>query len=161
MIYSADIMLLVVNHIISDNPKLYSCKFEGGVFMQTINITAQYPIVITPKIEECRRFYTENFGFDTIFESDWYIQLKHKAGIELAFMSLNLSNQPEFLHPEFNRKGIIVTFEVINAKEEYEKAEKIEGLQIVFQYKEEEWGQKHFILKDPAGIFLDIVQQLS
>lgn len=129
--------------------------------MQTIDITMQYPVVITARLEECKNFYVKNFGFDVLFESDWYVQMRHKSGIELAFMKPNLSNQPEFLHSEFGRKGIIITFEVKNAKEEYEKAEKLGDLQIILQYVEEEWGQKHFIFEDPAGIFVDIVQQLS
>jgi len=129
--------------------------------MQIKDVTMQYPVVITPKIEECKNFYVKNFGFDILFESDWYIQLKHKSGVELAFMKPYISTQPEFLHPEFNGKGIIITFEVKNAKQEHEKAKKAGDLQIILPYVEEEWGQKHFILKDPAGVFVDIVEQLS
>lgn len=76
-------------------------------------------------------------------------------------MKPNLSNQPEFLHPEYNGKGIIITYDVTDAKKEYEKAKKIKGLKIIFPYTEEEWGQKHLILEDPAGMFVDIVQQPS
>lgn len=129
--------------------------------MQTIDITVQYPVIITPKIEECRDFYIGHFGFDVVFEADWYIQLKHANGIELGFMRPDLSNQPAFLHDAYNGKGIIVTYDVEDAKEEYEKAQKIEGITIVYHYTEEEWGQKHFILKDPAGVFVDIVEQLA
>lgn len=129
--------------------------------MPAIDITTQYPVVITPKFKECKDFYVKNFGFDIVFESDWYIQLKHINCIELGFMKPGLSNQPEFLHPEFDGKGIIITFEVKDTQREYEKAKKIEGLKIIFPYKEEEWGQKHFMLEDPAGTFVDIVQPLS
>lgn len=38
--------------------------------MQLIDIIVQYPVVITPKINESKDFYVNNFGFDTIFESD-------------------------------------------------------------------------------------------
>lgn len=76
-------------------------------------------------------------------------------------MKPDLSNQPEFLHPEYNGKGVIITFDVEDAKKEYEKAKKIGDLKIIFPYAEEEWGQKHFMLEDPAGVFVDIVQQLS
>ena len=129
--------------------------------MQTIDVTVQYPVIITPKIEECRDFYVGHFGFDVVFGSDWYIQLKHANGIELGFMKPDLSNQPGFLHDAYNGKGIIVTYEVGNAQEEYRKAQKIEDLAIVLPYTEEEWGQKHFVLKDPAGVFVDIVEQLA
>lgn len=128
--------------------------------MPTIETKVQYPVVITPNVEECRDFYAGHFGFDVIFEADWYIQLKHANGIELGFMKPNLSNQPTFLHDAYNGKGIIVTYDVVDARREYEKAQKTEGVEVVLPYTEEEWGQKHFILKDPAGVFVDIVQQL-
>jgi catechol 2,3-dioxygenase-like lactoylglutathione lyase family enzyme len=129
--------------------------------MQTIDVSVQYPVVITPNLEECRDFYVGHFGFDVVFEADWYIQLKHANGIELGFMRPDLSNQPPFLHDAYDGKGIIVTYDVEDAGKEYEKAQKIEGVMIVYPYTEEEWGQKHFILKDPAGVFVDIVEQLS
>ena len=129
--------------------------------MQTIGIITQYTVVVTPELEECKDFYIQNFGFDIVFESDWYVQLKQENGTELGIMKTDLSNQPGFLHAGFNGKGIIFTFEVKDAKKEYEKARKIEGLKIIFPYTEEEWGQKHFMLEDPAGTFVDIVQQLS
>lgn len=127
--------------------------------MRTIDVTVQYPVVITPNLEECRDFYVGHFGFNVVFEADWYIQLKHPNGIELGFMSPNLSNQPVFLHDAYNGKGIIVTYDVEDARREYGKAQEVEGLTIVLPYTEEEGGQKHFILKDPAGVFVDIVEQ--
>jgi catechol 2,3-dioxygenase-like lactoylglutathione lyase family enzyme len=129
--------------------------------MQAIETTVQYPVVITPKLQECRDFYVGYFGFDVVFEADWYIQLKHPNGTELGFMRPDLANQPEFLRDAYNGKGIIVTYDVGDARKEYEKAQRVEGLKVVFPYTEEEWGQKHFILEDPAGVFVDIVQQLS
>jgi len=129
--------------------------------MQPIDATVQYPVVITPKLEECRNFYAKYFGFEIVFEADWYIQLKHPNGIELGFMKPNLANQPAFLHDGYNGKGVIITYDVENVGTEYEKAQEREGIKIVFPYTEEEWGQKHFILEDPAGMFVDIVQQLS
>lgn len=118
-----------------------------------------YPVVITRNLEECRDFYVKHFGFDVVFDADWYVQLKHANGIELGFMKPDLSNQPGFLHDAYNGKGIIVTYDVEDARREYERAQKVEGLTIIYPYTEEEWGQKHFILEDPAGMFVDIVQQ--
>ena len=49
-----------------------------------------YPLLITDKLKACADFYVENFGFEKVFEQDWYIQLLHKqSGEELAFMIPN------------------------------------------------------------------------
>jgi uncharacterized glyoxalase superfamily protein PhnB len=35
------------------------------------------------------------------------------------------------------------------------------NLNITMQLKEESWGQIHFMLQDPAGIRIDVVQHLE
>ncbi len=104
-------------------------------------------------------FYTEVFGFSVIFEADWYVQLLHEAsGIELAFMQPNLDNQPSRLHAEFDGKGVIYSLEVEDAASEYEKIQKTSAA-IFYPLTIEEWGQTHFMLTDPAGVTVDVVQQ--
>ncbi|MDO4641250.1 MAG: hypothetical protein Q4A84_06055 [Neisseria sp.] len=51
---------------------------------------AIYPVTITRKIQECKAFYVDLFGFTTVFEADWYKQLLHEAsGIEIGLMLPN------------------------------------------------------------------------
>lgn len=123
-------------------------------------LKAIYPLIVTNKIKECGEFYTNVLGFRLVFDQDWYIQLLHEqSGVELAFMIPNAENQPTFLHPKFQGEGIIISLEVENAKEEYEHISAIESVAIELAYTEEEWGQKHFILRDPSGAYIDIVEQ--
>ena len=32
------------------------------------------------------------------------------------------------------------------------------GLEIAFEYVEEPWGQRHFMVRDPAGLVVDVVE---
>ncbi len=119
-----------------------------------------FPITITSKLVECKEFYTKFFNFDVVFEADWYIHMRHESGIELAVMRPDLSNQPKFLHRAYAGEGIVYSFEVDDAKSEYERFKAL-GVPIIYELTDEEWGQRHFILKDPAGVAIDLVQQLS
>ena len=120
-----------------------------------------YPLLITDKLNECADFYVENFGFEKVFEQDWYIQLLHKkSGAELAFMVPNAENQPKKLHPGFGGKGLVYSFEVENAEKEYNRL-KDTGIKIFYDLATEEWGQKHFMVEGPAGEIVDVVQQLQ
>jgi uncharacterized glyoxalase superfamily protein PhnB len=119
-----------------------------------------FPITITTKLTECRDFYTKFFNFEVVFEADWYIHLKHGSGIELAVMLPNLTNQPNMLHASYAGKGVVYSFEVDDAQAEYKRLKSL-GAPIVHDIKDEEWGQRHFILQDPAKVSIDIVQQLS
>lgn len=121
-----------------------------------------YPLVITDKLKECAAFYVEHFDFTVVFEQDWYIQLvQEKSGVELAFMAPNAANQPKELWPSFTGEGLVYSFEVDNAKSEYERLSSKQDIKMIVELQDEEWGQRHFIVRDPAGVYVDVVQQLE
>lgn len=122
---------------------------------------ALYPVTITAKFSETRDFYKETFNFSTIFEADWYVQLRHEtSGVELGIMKPNLSNQPQQLHEEYSRAGIIYTLEVKDVAQEYARIQAL-PVDIFYPLTSEAWGQTHFMLTDPAGVTIDVVQQVG
>jgi len=122
-------------------------------------INKLHPLTITEKIGETAEFYKTNFDFEEVFTSDWYIQLAHKNGAEIAVMAPKLPNQPDFLREAYAGKGVVFTFETEDATSAYETL-KQKGLDFKLELRDEEWGQRHFILEDPSGVYVDIVQYL-
>jgi uncharacterized glyoxalase superfamily protein PhnB len=49
---------------------------------------------------------------------------------------------------------------VDDADSAYAEAKK-KSLNIVVKLRSEEWGQRHFCIKDPNGVYLDIVQAIE
>ncbi len=111
------------------------------------------------KLIYVRNFYLRFFEFEVIFDSNWYIQLKNASGTELAFMMPNLENQPKSLHSSYSSSGVVLSFEVEDAEGEFVKLKEL-GATFELDLKDEEWGQRHCMLKDPSGMIIDIVQQL-
>ena len=73
---------------------------------------ALYPVTITTKITECKEFYCRLFGFEAVFEADWYVQLLHThSGAEIGLM------QPHFCV----RDPSGVTVDVVQQAEESNK----------------------------------------
>ena len=72
----------------------------------------------------------------------------------------NADNQPKALHPGFTGQGIVLSVEVEDAASEWERL-KDKGLKVIVDLRDEEWGQRHFILEDPAGVYVDVVQQMQ
>ena len=124
----------------------------------TTSMKKLYPLLITDKLQACADFYVEHFAFKKVFSEDWYVHLVHKSGAELAFMVPNASNQPKELHPGFSGKGMVYSFEVEDAEAEYNRLKR--KVSFIYKLTTEEWGQKHFIVEDPAGIYIDVVEQL-
>ena len=79
------------------------------------------------------------------------------SGIQLGFMAPNHPSQPEFLHSVAGTQGMVISFEVPSAKIAYDAVMKA-SLDVVFDYKVEPFGLTHFMIKDPAGFVIDVVE---
>jgi uncharacterized glyoxalase superfamily protein PhnB len=116
-----------------------------------------FPLFIVKDIQPISKYLQEKFGYTAIFEEDWYIQLENE-GQELGLMIENSKNQPQFLHKPFNGTGVVLTIEVENVDEFYKNFEKDE---IIYKLKTEDFGQRHFIIKAPQGIIIDVIEYIS
>ncbi len=127
-----------------------------------IKINSAFPLYVTKDVEAQKAFYSETFGFEAVFfDPEFYVHLVNPAnGIEIGFMLANLETQPGFLHPTAQADGMVISFEVDNAAAAYDQAKK-DGLDIVFELKEEPWKQTHFMVRDPAGLVIDIVEDAN
>ncbi|MEL6354184.1 MAG: VOC family protein [Cyanobacteria bacterium J06627_28] len=124
-----------------------------------IELKAMYPLYVCEDLEAQQVFYSENFGFQAVFfEPGFYLHLINRNnGTQVGFMLPNLATQPPFLHAKATADGMVLSFEVADAKEAYAKAQQ-QNLNIHVELKEEPWQQTHFMVKDPAGLILDIVE---
>ncbi len=126
----------------------------------SINANKFFPVIITKQLKETKNFYVELLNCEAVFESDWYVQLASPKGLEIGLLIKGHYSQPNFLHQAYNGNGVVLSFEVDNVDDEYTKI-KASGLAIVYELKTEEWGQRHFMLRDPNGMVVDVVQHLK
>ena len=113
--------------------------------------------IITEKLQETKKFYTDVLGFGTTFENEFYI-LMHTPdrSAEISFLQADHPSQKPIFQPPFNGKGVYLTMEVENVDKVYEQF-KDRGIAIEFEIQDEPWGDRHFALIDPNGIGIDIV----
>ena len=129
-----------------------------------MNYKSCFSVIVTSKLAEAREFYVKHLSFEVVFEADWYVQLhapREGGGkpIELAFMLPNQKSQPSPLHRAFNGAGVIFTLEVEDVDGLYQTVQST-GCEIVVDLQNEPWGQRHFLIRDPAGNLLDVVKQI-
>lgn len=124
-----------------------------------IEMNTMFPVLVTEELTSLKHYYEENFGFECqFFDAEFYLHLLHpKSGMQLGFMVPNHPTQPSFLHSVAGKEGMVISFDVPNAKVAYDTLKKA-GLDIVFDYKVEVFGVTHFMVKDPAGFIIDIVE---
>ena len=120
-----------------------------------------HAVIVTDKRSECRDFYVRWFGFQVVFEASWFVYLAatgdHPFGI--AFMAPDHPSEPPG-PGTFNGRGMFLTIQVEDAAAELERVRRA-GLQVAYPLHDEPWRQRRFAVYDPAGTWVDVVQQID
>ncbi len=114
--------------------------------------------ILTEKLEETKAFYLKTLGFGVSFENEFYILL-HTPGkeAEISFLLPNHPSQQPFFQKPFQGQGMYLTIEVDDVDKIYQEL-KQKGVKIEIDIRNEPWGDRHFAIKDPNGIGIDIVK---
>lgn len=119
-----------------------------------------FPDICSDDLIACRDFYRSLFGFEIVFEIDWYIQMKHPENdaLQIAFVRRDHPSVPR--GDQDAARGVIVTLETDAVDPVYQRATEL-GLSPVLSLRDEEWGQRHFMVRDPNGLLVDVVQMID
>ncbi len=118
-----------------------------------------YPVLGVEKLTNSSEFYIEHFGFELRFANDWYIHLVSTSdeSINLALVKFDHESIPAGYR---NRSsGLILNFEVDDVDAEYRRLQQ-QGVNFLLELRDEPWGQRHFILADPAGNLIDVIKAI-
>ncbi|MBO6675472.1 MAG: VOC family protein [Rhizobiales bacterium] len=121
--------------------------------------TQYYPVIQTMDVAGTTAFYVENLDFKPTFESDWYVHLQSSEDEKVNIAVLRGDHETI---PEEGRgtiTGLILNFEVEDPDAVYERAQKAE-LPILKTLRDEPFGQRHFITKDPNGVLIDVIKPI-
>ena len=122
-----------------------------------MDLTGYYPVICTPRLRESHEFYVRLFGFDTIFETDWYVSLRRPGPVphELALLVPDHPTMPAAYRRPV--QGLLLNFEVADVDAEWQRLVVGEGLRPELELRSEAFGQRHFIVADPAGVLIDVI----
>lgn len=124
-----------------------------------IEFSAMFPVMVTDNLVQVKAFYETIFGFKSVYyQEGFYLHLVSiESGVQLGFLVPDHPSQPEFLHRLMDPSGYVISLEVNDATRAYEQATEF-NMNVSMPLKEEVWGQIHFMVEDPSGINIDIVQ---
>lgn len=119
-------------------------------------VTGFYPVLMSSDVAAASRFYRELLGFETTFEADWYVSLRLGA-YELAILAHDHPTVPERYRAA--PAGIIVNLEVDDVDAVHDRLATA-GAETVLSLRDEDFGQRHFIVAAPDGVLLDVIQPI-
>ena len=111
--------------------------------------------ICSDDLQESKQFYVGLLGFNVKYDSDWYVQLCSPTDSEIEYGIMHRTNE---LVPEAYQNsptGMYVTFVVDDVDVIYKKALAM-GVTIIQEPRNEFYGQRRFLTKDPSGCLIDI-----
>ncbi|AXB43736.1 VOC family protein [Amycolatopsis albispora] len=125
-----------------------------------MKLSSFYPVICADAatVAATRDFYVEHFGFEVTFDSGWYVSLR-RGSYELGIVD---HTHPSV--PEGSRRpvaGLILNFEVDDVDAEHRHLVEEAGLPLAQPLRSEEFGQRHFIVTDPAGVLVDVITEIE
>ena len=120
-----------------------------------MSVTSVYPVLMSRDVGAAASFYRDLIGFETTFESDWYVSMR-SGGFELAILAHDHPTVPAG-YGELPR-GVIVNLEVGDVDAIHRHLIGKAEVNVVLPLRDEDFGQRHFIIAAPDGVLLDIIQ---
>lgn len=125
-----------------------------------MKVTSYYPVIMTGDVAGTAAFYIAHFGFEAAFSNDWYVHLtsRQDRSVNLAILHGDHATIPAEGRGRVG--GLLLNFEVADVDAEHERL-KGAGLPILLSLRDEDFGQRHFITRDPNGVLLDIITPIA
>ena len=118
--------------------------------------TQYYPVILTQDVIATARFWVNHFDFEIKFESDWYVHLQSRDDPAVNLAVLDGDHETIPAEGRGRVSGLLINFEVEDVDTAFSRAETA-GLPILLRLRDEPFGQRHFITKDPNGVLIDVI----
>lgn len=116
-----------------------------------------YPVIMSNLVAQTTKFYCDHFSFTKAFESDWYVHLQSTQDekVNLAILQGDHETVPQAARGKIS--GLLLNFEVEDVDAEYARLQEAK-LPILLSIRDEAFGQRHFMTKDPNGVLIDVIK---
>jgi catechol 2,3-dioxygenase-like lactoylglutathione lyase family enzyme len=119
-----------------------------------------YPLFTVSLLTESRDFFVKHFGMQVLFEANWVVMLSlGEDRICLGLMTAEHPSRPP--GPEvFTGEGAIFTVQTNDAAGLHARFAE-QGALATYGPTVEPWGQRRFMVQDPSGLLVDVVEQIE
>ena len=117
-----------------------------------MSIKRVVPDIISQRMDESRKFYTEFLGFDVAMDMGWVLTFASPTN---PTAQITLVQGSEKAIPQPN-----MSIEVEDVDAVHAKALEL-GLPIVYPITDEPWGVRRFFVADPNGVIINILSHLK
>jgi catechol 2,3-dioxygenase-like lactoylglutathione lyase family enzyme len=115
-----------------------------------VTIRRAVPNIRSDRPAETRDFFVELFGFEVAMDMDWVVTI---ASPDNPSVQVTIVGGDDMAAP-----GISVEVADVDAVH----AEAVErGFEIAYPLRDEEWGVRRFMLRDPSGTVVNVLSHIA
>jgi len=111
--------------------------------------------ICSEDLQKSKSFYVNLLGFKVKYDSDWYVQLCSPDNDEIEYGIIQRDHELVPKAYQTTPSGMYVTFVVADVDAVYKKAMDLD-LPIIQAPRNEFYGQRRFLIKDPSGCLVDV-----
>jgi uncharacterized glyoxalase superfamily protein PhnB len=127
--------------------------------MKAMKTTSYYPVLMTDDVAGTAAFYIEHFRFVPLFDSGWYVHLQSSESKRVNLGIVLGDHETVPAEGRGKTSGLLINFEVDDVDTIHERLTKA-GLPIIRSLRDEDFGQRHFIVQDPNGVLIDVIKPI-
>ena len=113
-----------------------------------MSIKRVVPDIVSQRMDESRKFYTEFLGFDVAMDMGWVLTFASPSNPTAQITVVQGGGSTE---PQAN-----VSIEVADVDAVHARALAL-GLPIVYPVTDEPWGVRRFFVADPNGVIINVL----
>lgn len=111
-------------------------------------------------VKASSEFLVRHFGFKEKMAAEGFASLIHESsGINVIYLQTGIEVLPEFMR-HIPTAGTILAFVTHNLEAEQERL-RLAGVKISLPLQTEEWGEKLFMVTDPNGVVIELVEWVN
>lgn len=111
--------------------------------------------ICSDDLQKSKDFYVKLLSFNVKYDSDWYVQLCSPKDPEIEYGIIQRDHELVPKGYQNTPNGMYVTFVVEDVDVIYNKALEM-NIPIIQEPRNEFYGQRRFLIKDPNGCLIDI-----
>ncbi|TRW97534.1 glyoxalase [Paracoccus sp. M683] len=118
--------------------------------------TQYYPVLMTDDVAGSATFFTRHFGFTPQYQDESYVhlQMSDDPSVNLAILKGDHTTIPA--QGQGRASGLLLNFEVEDVDAMHSRLTR-QGLTPIQPLRDEDFGQRHFILQGPEGVLIDVI----
>ena len=118
-----------------------------------------YPVLIADHVAETAAFYVRHFAFKPLFTADWYVHLQSSESRRVNLAILQTAHPTVSALTTRSTGAMLLNFEVDDVDACHARLQ-AEGAPIVQALRDEDFGQRHFVVADPNGVLIDVIKPI-